>query len=135
MTIEYSLEEMYSFPGPNLLFSGDKEMFYDFSNLLLQLLQEKDNEINLTKLKSIRFIGDIKNVVLKNTQSKYPIVNLIDKTVHFHLNLELIEKLFIWSVILSRDETTFYLEFLKDDFENLEFEINVIWSSELVITI
>ena len=132
MDIKYYLDEIYSFKGPNILFKGDKKDFYVLSDYFLKLLM--DDSIKLlvlnSNLENFKFSKEIKKVLLKKDE-KNCAIEFVNNTLTLYMSELLIEKLFIWSVILSRNLSTFYLDFMKDDFPNFDTEINIIWTSEL----
>lgn len=126
LTISYTLNEVCGYPGPNLFFHGKSEGFEKLSFVLQDLLQKENHEVCLNDLSFLKLNILNRKIVFRSSLQGNILTKVTDREILTDLSVFYWEKLFIWSVILSRGDasSTVYVEF---DNHNLIEECNMIW--------
>lgn len=134
MKVEYTQERIYSFEGDNLLFAGGKKDFGELSEVFYKLMRGYPDEIYLNRILPAIIPPNIK-IVLKYS----PNGNLFAKIqgqdeILFTLDAMVWARLFVLSIILSREGGDYYLITGENELSeyDLDQDCNVIWTTTIL---
>jgi len=123
MKIEYSLQTVFSFEGPNLCFLGNESDFKLLASSVVKLTDPfQDNQINLFDLDFPKPYEINKEILFSSKKNSNSLAIIENEKIVFELDSRYWERLFKYFVLMSWDKRTYYLNSYENYLSEFELE-------------